>query len=182
MERPDVFYLEKKYELCCQGILQPEASETRELKCRYETNNVPYFLIGPFKLEEVSKDPIIVLYHDAMYDNEIDHLKLVGRLTLRRSEVNNMDGDGAKVDYFICKSNVLHDNDPYVNRIFWRVEDMTGLDMIASESLQILNYGVGGYYAPHLDSAQVSHMVHFVFTLSRSSCGLHHLVFFYSHL
>ena len=41
-------------------------------------------------------------------------------------------------------------------RINQRIEDVTGLTMSTAESLQVLNYGVGGHYVPHYDYFEVS--------------------------
>jgi prolyl 4-hydroxylase len=45
------------------------------LRCRYITNNVPYFFIQPIKMEEALMNPRIVIYHDVISDEEIDTLK-----------------------------------------------------------------------------------------------------------
>jgi prolyl 4-hydroxylase len=45
------------------------------LRCRYVTNNVPYFFIQPIKMEEALMNPRIVIYHDVISDEEIDTLK-----------------------------------------------------------------------------------------------------------
>ena len=49
------------------------------------------------------------------------------------------------------------DDDPlgYVQRIDQRIEDITGLTMSTAEQLQVVNYGIGGYYEPHYDFVQV---------------------------
>lgn len=53
-----------------------------KLHCRFVTNNVNYFLIGPLKLEEISLEPFIVVYHNVLYDTEIEHLKSISRHTV----------------------------------------------------------------------------------------------------
>lgn len=45
------------------------------LKCRYYTNNVPYLLIQPVKMEEASLKPYIVVFHEVISDDEIDTVK-----------------------------------------------------------------------------------------------------------
>lgn len=39
----------------------------------------------------------------------------------------------------------------YIKTIFQRIEDMTELTTKSAESLQVLNYGIGGHYVPHFD-------------------------------
>lgn len=135
--------------------MERNPSQLRELRCRYATNNVPFLLIGPFKLEEVSRDPIVILYHDVMYDKDMDYLKMIAKRNLRRAEVYH--GHLATVtEYRIGKLNYLDMFDQHEERVMMKVEDMTGLDAISAETLQILNYGIGGYYVPHFDCAEVN--------------------------
>lgn len=52
----------------------------------------------------------------------------------------------------ISKSAFIEDKEhKYVADITKRVGDMTGLSMKSAENLQIVNYGVGGYYNLHFD-------------------------------
>lgn len=147
----------KSYELLCQGKLQPKPSQTKELHCRYVTNNVPFLKIGPLKLEEAYKDPMIVIYHDAMYDSEIEFIKKMARPRFRRATVqNSVTGEFETANYRISKSAWLKtDEHPVIRRVVQRTEDMTGLDMISAEELQVVNYGIGGHYEPHFDFAKV---------------------------
>lgn len=62
------------------------SSKLSKLHCRYVSNNIGYFMIGPLKLEEVSLDPFIVVYHNVLYDKEIEHLKTCSRRTVNESE------------------------------------------------------------------------------------------------
>ena len=45
------------------------------LRCRYVTNNVPFFFIQPVKMEEAFLKPLLVIYHDVIYDAEINIVK-----------------------------------------------------------------------------------------------------------
>lgn len=70
---------ENKYELLCRNgtILSP--AKMAPLRCRYETNNNPFLKIGPMKMEEFSFNPYIVVFHDLIYDNEIDYIQDVAK-------------------------------------------------------------------------------------------------------
>ena len=45
------------------------------LRCRYVTNNVPYFFIQPIKMELASLKPRLVIYHNVVTDEEIETTK-----------------------------------------------------------------------------------------------------------
>ena len=49
------------------------------LRCRYVTNNVPYFFIQPIKMEEALMNPRIVIYRDVISDEEIDTFKKLAK-------------------------------------------------------------------------------------------------------
>lgn len=60
-------------ELCQYNA--PKRVLTKYSKCRYQTRNSAYRLLMPFKEEDVSKDPYVKIYHDVLYDGEIENFK-----------------------------------------------------------------------------------------------------------
>lgn len=68
------------YRKLCQGeeLLSPQ--ENSNLRCKYITNNNPLLKIGPIKIEEASLDPLVVVFHDVLYDSEIIFFKQINRV------------------------------------------------------------------------------------------------------
>lgn len=63
------------YEKLCNGEIERDPQTLAKLKCRYDTDGSPYSKIAPFKLEEASLNPYIVIYHNVISDQEIEVLK-----------------------------------------------------------------------------------------------------------
>lgn len=79
----------------------------------------------------------------------------------------------------ISKSAWLEDHEhPHIAAVSQRVEDITGLNMATSESLQVVNYGIGGHYEPHFDFARVC-FNHFEVQFS-ALCNYHYLFIYYT--
>lgn len=56
------------------------------------------------------------------------------------------------MDYRISKVAWFHDSaHKYISDVTRRVRDMTGFTMESSELLQVVNYGIGGFYETHFD-------------------------------
>lgn len=145
------------YEMLCRGELKPSPAALRPLRCRYVTNDVPFLRIGPLKLEEAYLNPYIVIYHNVMFDKEIELVKKLARPRFKRALVQNAKtGELEPAHYRISKSSWLNtEEDPIIGDIVQRTADMTGLDMESAEELQVNNYGIGGHYEPHFDFARV---------------------------
>lgn len=45
------------------------------LRCRYVTNNSPFLILQPVKMEEAYLNPRLVIFHDVMSEDEIDTVK-----------------------------------------------------------------------------------------------------------
>ncbi|XP_076368275.1 prolyl 4-hydroxylase subunit alpha-1-like [Tachypleus tridentatus] len=146
----------EKYEMLCRGEKLMSETEESKLKCRYFTNNHPYFLLQPIKEEEAFLKPRIVMYHNILTDKEIEVVKILAAPRLKRATVqNSVSGELETANYRISKSawltNQEHD---VVARISKRIEDLTGLTVSTAEELQVVNYGIGGHYEPHFDFAR----------------------------
>lgn len=63
----------------CRGELFQSPKELAKLTCRYVNNITPFLKIAPLKLEEASMKPYIVVYHDVMYDSEIEVIKAMAK-------------------------------------------------------------------------------------------------------
>ena len=61
-----------------------------KLFCRYQDHADPYLRLGPFKLEEANADPFIVVFHEIIFDEEINQLKARAAPDLRRSVTGGM--------------------------------------------------------------------------------------------
>lgn len=63
------------YILIYRGEKHIDPKTEGRLRCRYVTNNVPFLLIQPIKMEEAYHKPLIVIYHDVISDDEIETVK-----------------------------------------------------------------------------------------------------------
>lgn len=64
-----------RYEMLCRRDIELPLRIKSKLKCRYVHKNNPYLRIAPLKEEEAHLEPRILLYREAMYDNEIAIVK-----------------------------------------------------------------------------------------------------------
>lgn len=80
-ENPAVYNNEERklYEKGCRGELHLAKSVLAKLRCKYVTDKTPFLKIAPLKLEEASLTPYIVVYHDVMYDSEIEIIKRMAK-------------------------------------------------------------------------------------------------------
>lgn len=114
-----------------------------------------YFYPG-VRLETLSEDPKIVRIYDIISPKEVEHLQRLSRPRLQRSTIMLSSGQQTS-DFRIAKTAWLRsDSDPIVKRIETRLASILNINMEQSELLQVVNYGLGGFYGPHLDSARAS--------------------------
>ncbi|XP_075144540.1 prolyl 4-hydroxylase subunit alpha-2 [Haematobia irritans] len=142
--RPDLF----KY--TCAGLVKKEPWEERHLRCGYLTETHPFLWIAPIKVEELNHDPLLVTFHDVLYDNEIEVIKQLTQEITRATVMSNNGSIVSKVrtSQFQFIPVTRH---PVLATIDRRVEDMTNLNMQCAEEHQFANYGIGGHYSEHHD-------------------------------
>ncbi|XP_033209883.1 prolyl 4-hydroxylase subunit alpha-1-like isoform X4 [Belonocnema kinseyi] len=140
----------------CNGEILLPAHIKKQLKCRYVDRGIPFLKIAPFKEEEVFLEPRIILYHDVIYEEEIEFLKKFAKPRLRGAIVANY-GENTNIQNKSSSNRISqtawcgdheHVHAKILNR---RVEHMTSLTVNSSESLQIGYYEIGGLYLPHHD-------------------------------
>lgn len=76
------FEIKLHYALC-RGDVTPTSKELAPLRCRYLTHTSAFLKIAPLKFEEVSLDPYIIVFHEVMYDKEIELIKLNSKYKVR---------------------------------------------------------------------------------------------------
>uniref|UniRef100_A0A3B5AQM9 Prolyl 4-hydroxylase subunit alpha-1 n=1 Tax=Stegastes partitus TaxID=144197 RepID=A0A3B5AQM9_9TELE len=152
----------KKYEMLCrgEGIRMTPRRQSR-LFCRYYDNNHnPQYVLRPVKQQDEWDRPYIVRYIDIISDAEMDRIKQLAKPRLRRATVHDpQTGKLTTAHYRVSKSAWLTGyEDPMIDKINQRIEDLTGLEMDTAEELQVANYGVGGQYEPHFDFGRMSNV------------------------
>ncbi|KAL6102040.1 p4ha1 [Pungitius sinensis] len=145
----------KKYEMLCrgEGIRMTPRRQSR-LFCRYYDNkHNPMYVLAPVKQQDEWDRPYIVRFIDIISDKEMERVKQLAKPRLRRATISNpITGVLETAPYRISKSAWLTGyEDPIIDKINQRIEDLTGLEMDTAEELQVANYGVGGQYEPHFD-------------------------------
>lgn len=134
----------KAMERACRGHW-PER-KTDHLSCRYVNENSAYLKLAPMKLEQLSLEPLVQLYHDVLYDSEIEAIKniSISEAKAKRVELN-------------------------VNR---RIADMTGFGMMEHNKLHVLNFALGQGADTKSCKASADRIATIVFYVSRDIVGL----------
>jgi prolyl 4-hydroxylase len=93
----EIFLVQKT----CRGNLTRTPKETKHLRCRM-VSFTPFSKIGPFKLEEASIEPYIVVYHEVLSDKESDHLIALARKDQSRATLGKKHRDWSAFFNFTC--------------------------------------------------------------------------------
>ncbi|XP_067113471.1 prolyl 4-hydroxylase subunit alpha-2-like isoform X4 [Osmerus mordax] len=154
--RPKDYLPEREtYEALCrgEGVKMTTARQSR-LFCRYhDGKRNPRLLLKPMMEEDEWDSPHIVRYLNALSDLEIEKIKELAKPRLARATVRDpKTGVLTTANYRVSKSAWLEgEEDPVIERVNQRIQDITGLTVQTAELLQVANYGVGGQYEPHYD-------------------------------
>ncbi|KAI5713148.1 hypothetical protein M8J75_014038 [Diaphorina citri] len=152
----------KKFCAFCKYPNLSSSVLNKQLFCRFK-RDLPFLTLSPLKMEELNLEPMVVLFHDAISDDDIQRLKDATIPYMERAVVVNHDEESRTEkgqnysDSRISETAWLNegddpDMDVVLNRLTVRMNHMSGKRMMTSESLQVNNYGIGGYFAPHFDA------------------------------
>ncbi|XP_033163020.1 prolyl 4-hydroxylase subunit alpha-2-like isoform X2 [Drosophila mauritiana] len=121
----------------CTAVVQKPS----RLQCRYNSSTTPFTRIAPLKMEELSLDPYMVVFHDVVYDTEIDGMLNSSNFGLSLTDSGQKSEVRTSKDSYIVDAKSLNE----------RVTDMTGFSMEMSDPFSLINYGLGGHYMLHYD-------------------------------
>ena len=82
----------ENFKALCRGEYLRNPKLDAELKCRLIHREGDISFLGPFKVEEYSKDPYIAMYHDFMAESEMAEFKSKSTSRLKRSLHQGRDG------------------------------------------------------------------------------------------
>ncbi|XP_044315661.1 prolyl 4-hydroxylase subunit alpha-1 [Drosophila rhopaloa] len=133
-------------ELGCRGKFPPGP----QLVCRYNSTATPFMRYAPLKEEEISRNPLIWLYHDVIYDSEIAQLTNLTRDEMTQGTTEN-DNHEVEVNRLFHVQVTEDDGGKLDKALVNRMADISGLDVGNTTSLARINYGLGGYFPEHSD-------------------------------
>ncbi|VVC31293.1 Hypothetical protein CINCED_3A000530 [Cinara cedri] len=147
-------FANKFKDLCTLG--ESTRTLTKYSKCRYQTKNSTHRLLMPFKEEDISDDPSIKIYHDVLYDDEIETIKTMSIKNMVDSRVvdSKMTGGNFNEKHRSGKTSRIKNIHGSLNA---RIESFTGRNTQTAEDYQIVNYGLCGHYMPHYDVFSKKH-------------------------
>ncbi|EFO16802.2 hypothetical protein LOAG_11701 [Loa loa] len=147
--------LNDTYQALCRQEMPVNIKAQSRLYCYYKMDR-PYLRLAPIKVEIVYQNPLAVLFHDIMSDEESRIIEMLAVPKLDRATVHNVEtGNLETASYRISKSAWLRSTEhEVVNRINRRLDLATNLEIATAEELQVQNYGIGGHYEPHLDCSR----------------------------
>ncbi|XP_055403998.1 prolyl 4-hydroxylase subunit alpha-2-like isoform X2 [Bubalus kerabau] len=145
----------ESYESLCHGEgIKLTPQRRKRLFCRlHYGNRTPQLVIAPFKEEDEWDSPHIVRFYDVMSDEEIRKIKEIAKPKMKRSRVFSLTSGSPQASRQRISQSVFltEEEDPVIGQVNHRIRLITGLSDETAEFLQVADYGIGGYYEPHVD-------------------------------
>ncbi|KAH8383041.1 hypothetical protein KR009_006461 [Drosophila setifemur] len=139
------------YKRVCRGDLRQSPREQRNLRCFLSHQNVAFYHLGPFKMEQLNLHPHVAYVHEAISDSEMELIIEHGLGQVERSRVGQSENATTSDIRNSANTWLWFEHNPWLSKIKQRLEDITGLSTESAEPLQLVNYGIGGQYEPHFD-------------------------------
>ncbi|KAH8286828.1 hypothetical protein KR018_000726, partial [Drosophila ironensis] len=138
----------------CRGKWPKNAKST--LTCRYKSDTSDFLRLAPLKMEFINMEPLIVLYHDVLYEKEFRSMRDLALFNTTMSDgwtYVNFDkmGNPQRRDRVVKIATFEGTRAPFTLSINRRIADMTGLEMHDNMALHLANYGLGGHFSKHVD-------------------------------
>ena len=140
----------------CRGIELRPPKVTKELYCKYESQNLPYYRYGPRKVEIKSHDPYIAVVHEFITESEIKEFIKTAAPKLKRSQMVGNKYNGTMTDYRVSEQTWINEEMSPMGpgRVTTRIRNYLNLNAYSSldaELYQVANYGIAGQYDVHTD-------------------------------
>ncbi|XP_017071948.1 prolyl 4-hydroxylase subunit alpha-1 [Drosophila eugracilis] len=143
----------------CRGEWQRKSSP--ELVCRYNKDTSAFLKIAPLKLEFLNMQPLIVLYHEVLYEKEFKSMRDIAIFNATMTDgwtYVDFDKEGKpkpqdRVVKMITFQGTTASFTLSINR---RIADMSGLEMHGNMGLYLTNYGLGGHFGKHVDYVELA--------------------------
>lgn len=104
-------------------------------------------------IQVVSWKPRAFIYHNFLTDEEAEHIKKMAAPMMKRSTVVGAGGESVLDDYRTSYGTFIKRKaDPVIEAIEERVSQWARIPAINAEDMQVLRYGQGQQYKPHMDS------------------------------
>lgn len=126
----------KAMEQGCRGLWPARLDVSHRLTCRFVWEHSDYLRLAPLKAETLHEEPLIVLYHQVLSENDIRHLKRVAKA----QDVAQGDSDTAQL-YTLQDS-----SDSVQMRLNHKLSNLIQSNTI-DHTTHLFHLGLGGYLA-----------------------------------
>lgn len=161
-----VHHLRDYHTLCRGDAVLSRNAKKFEGYCTMTHKNDPYLYLSPAKIEVLSEQPELYMFHDVVTKNELEYMQTTVTSKLSRSGLYVEGGaENSKFTSERTQSNawLFEAKNTKLHALSRRLEHLTGLhisdppggyEMEASEAYQIGVYSPGGLYLPHYDALE----------------------------
>ncbi|ODM89752.1 Prolyl 4-hydroxylase subunit alpha-1 [Orchesella cincta] len=144
--------------LCSGQEFQPIEIRSK-MKCFFERQLHPYFILNPLKVEQLSEYPLILQLYDVLNSKDIEEHYDVRRPFMQIAGFLNVTDVRLVTRYRTAAGGSLP-SVPFTERIHKKSEMLTGLALGKEyDGLLVAEYTYGRYYSPHKDPLSASQTV-----------------------
>lgn len=142
----------EQYQAACRDEFNRSSAEIRNLTCTYASFKNPFLKLAPFRLEILSFDPFVALFHNVLSDREIENFHRIGVSELSRSEIGANSQQRKRSTIRTSQGTFIdYNSEQSLQSFLQKLEDMTGQIIEGADRIQFVSYGIGGHYQPHFD-------------------------------